>query len=235
MPAADRIYRSPDLAGEQTARALGLAAVAEPLLREIDFGDWAGKSLMELQAEDALALSAWVTDPQATPPGGEAAIDLIARMGTWLTHLADQSARIIAVAPANCLRAAVIHCLRAPATAFRQIDVPPLSSMFLSCHQGQWRLRLSPTVTVDAAALVATGTLAADADQRLIELLGEDTVVLAMKPVSHTTPDAESLRLLAADVVPRFRSDFAARSLHDVKRSLVGRHVDEGGLFGHRG
>ena len=144
LPAADRIYRSPDLAGEQTARALGLAAVAEPLLREIDFGDWAGKSLMELQAEDALALSAWVTDPQATPPGGEAAIDLIARMGTWLTHLADQSARIIAVAPANCLRAAVIHCLRAPATAFRQIDVPPLSSMFLSCHQGQWRLRLSP-------------------------------------------------------------------------------------------
>jgi broad specificity phosphatase PhoE len=143
LPAVDRIYCSPDLAGAQTAKALGLTAEPEPLLREIDFGDWAGKSLTELQAEDALALSAWVMDPQTTPPGGESAVDLIMRVSTWLAHQADQSSRIIAVIPANCLRAAVIHCLQAPAIAFRQIDVPPLSSIFLSCHRGQWRLRLS--------------------------------------------------------------------------------------------
>lgn len=144
LPAVDRIYRGPDRAGEQTALALGLTAVAEPLLREIDFGDWAGKSLMELQTEDALALRDWITDPQAIPPGGESAADLMARVSNWLTLQADQPARIIAITPANCLRAAVIHCLQAPATAFRQIDVPPLSSLFLSCHRGQWRLRLSP-------------------------------------------------------------------------------------------
>jgi hypothetical protein len=98
-----------------------------------------------------------------------------------------------------------------------------------------WRLRLAPTVEVDAATLVATGTLAAVADQRLVELLGEDTVTLAMKPVSHTAANAEALRLLAADVVPRFRSEFAGRALHEVKRVLVGRHIDERGIFGLRG
>jgi broad specificity phosphatase PhoE len=83
-------------------------------------------------------------DPQATPPSGDSVVDLIARIGDWLHQQAAQSGRIIAIAPANCLRAAVIHCLQAPPTAFRQIDVPPLSSIFLSSHQGQWRLRVTP-------------------------------------------------------------------------------------------
>jgi broad specificity phosphatase PhoE len=143
LPTVDRIYRGPDLAGEQTVQAFGMTAIAEPLLREIDFGDWAGKSLVELQTEDAPALSNWIMDPQAIPPGGESAADLVARVSNWLAFQADQSVRIIAVTPANCLRAAVLHCLQAPASAFRQIDVPPLSSIFLSCHRGQWRLRLS--------------------------------------------------------------------------------------------
>jgi broad specificity phosphatase PhoE len=142
LPAADRIYCSPDLAGRQTAVALGLAAEPEPQLRDINFGRWAGKSLEELQGEDAFALGAWVTDPQATPPDGDSLIDLIARIGSWLDQQTDHADRLIAIAPANCLRAAVIHCLQAPATAFRRIDISPLSFIFLSAHHNQWRLRL---------------------------------------------------------------------------------------------
>jgi broad specificity phosphatase PhoE len=144
LPSVDRVCCGPDLAGRQTAGALSLDGVPDQQLREINFGRWAGKSLAELQAEDPLALAAWVMDPQATPPGGDSVIDLIARIGDWLHQQAAQSDRIIAIAPANCLRAAVIHCLQAPPTAFRQIDVPPLSSIFLSSHQGQWRLRVTP-------------------------------------------------------------------------------------------
>lgn len=144
LPAVDRVYCGPDLAGRQTAAALGLTAESEPQLREINFGRWAGKSLEALQGDDALALGAWVTDPQATPPAGDSVTDLITRIGGWLDQQAERADRLIAIAPANCLRAAVIHCLQAPAMAFRRIDVAPLSFIFLSAHHNKWRLRLDP-------------------------------------------------------------------------------------------
>lgn len=143
LPAVDRIRCSPDLAASQTAAALDLAATADAALREIDFGQWAGKSLAELGTLDPLGLASWVCDPQAVPPDGESVIGFIARIGQWLDTQAGSSDRLLAIAPANCLRAAVLHCLQAPASAFRHIDVAPLSFIFLSVDQGHWRLRLS--------------------------------------------------------------------------------------------
>ncbi|HVJ43699.1 MAG TPA: histidine phosphatase family protein [Dongiaceae bacterium] len=142
LPSVDRTFCSPDRASRQTAEALGLAAIAEPDWREVDFGRWAGKSLAAIQEEDPAALAAWIHDPDSSPPDGESVAGLIRRIGRWLDLQFALPGRLLIIAPPNCLRAAVVHSLQAPAASFRHIDVMPLTVTYLSGRQGQWRLRL---------------------------------------------------------------------------------------------
>lgn len=73
------IYASDARRARQTAEAIGLACALPvtvlPALREIDFGDWAGRTYEAVVAADPAA-AAYFTDPEAmTPPGSEPARD----------------------------------------------------------------------------------------------------------------------------------------------------------------
>src|SRR5258706_576379 len=72
-PAA--LYTSPLLRARQTAQAvaavLGLAVVADPRLREEDFGAWENRTRAEVQAADPQRLAAWEAGATIAPPGGE--------------------------------------------------------------------------------------------------------------------------------------------------------------------
>lgn len=81
---ADRCWTGLALRAVQTAEALGLSPIVEPLLRECDYGEWAGRSLDDVHSRDPQGIAAWLSDPEAAPHGGESIAELIGRVAPWL-------------------------------------------------------------------------------------------------------------------------------------------------------
>ncbi|MEV7009077.1 histidine phosphatase family protein [Streptosporangium sp. NPDC051022] len=133
-----RAVRAGELRCAQTAEALGLRAEPDPLLADCDYGRWSGRTLAEIEAAEPEALAAWLTDPAAAPHGGESIIDLLGRVAGWLSAL--EPGRTVAVTHAAVVRAAVVHAVGAPASAFWRVDVAPLARVELTGRAGRWRL-----------------------------------------------------------------------------------------------
>lgn len=131
---------SPARRARETALAAALDARAVPELGECDFGTWAGRTLAEVHEQDPAAARAWMTDPLACPHGGESLADLLTRVGAWLDAQAQLDGRAIAITHGGVIKAAVIHALGAPATAFWRVDVTPLAVTELHAHDGRWML-----------------------------------------------------------------------------------------------
>ena len=80
----DVVYASPMQRTMETARLIaaphGLEPLAEPDLREIDYGHWEGRSRDEVEADCSDEYNAWQEDPlTVAPAGGESGIDVLAR------------------------------------------------------------------------------------------------------------------------------------------------------------
>jgi broad specificity phosphatase PhoE len=146
----DRSFTSPALRARQTAEALNLAAVPEPMLRECDFGRWTGHSLDEVQEQDPEAVAEWLQNPGAAPHGGESTLDLIKRAAEWLDAVQGTSGVTVAVTHASVIRAAIIHAIEAEAISFWRIDVAPLSLTRLSGNRGRWTLVSMGPMLADA-------------------------------------------------------------------------------------
>lgn len=138
---ADRALTSPLLRARQTAAALSLDARAEPALRDLDCGRWAGRSLAEIAAAEPAGVAAWLRDPGAAPHGGEALSSLLPRVAAFLRSAGGAGGHTVAVTHAAVIRAAVLHVLDAPADAFWRIDVDPLSVTDLRHDGRRWALR----------------------------------------------------------------------------------------------
>ncbi|MDA0633939.1 histidine phosphatase family protein [Nonomuraea sp. MCN248] len=134
-------WRGPEARCEETCTALGLTARSDPGLRDLDCGNWRGRSLEQVQAEDPAGLSAWLTDPGAAPHGGETINGLLERVSAWRNALPHEPGGVAAITHPAVIRALVLHTLGAPATAFWCLDVSPLSQTWLSRNGGRWRLR----------------------------------------------------------------------------------------------
>ena len=137
---ADRVLTSPALRARQTAEALQLAATVEPMLRDCDYGRWAGRSFDQVQAQEPAGLADWLQDPGTAPHGGETILSLIERVGAWLDAQSDVPGKTIAVTHASVVRAAVIYAIGAPPQTFWRIDIAPLSITSLSGTKGRWNL-----------------------------------------------------------------------------------------------
>ena len=127
---------SPALRCRQTAAAMGLAFVlVEPALAECDFGAWAGRSLTDIDEEEA---GAWMADPDACPHGGESLSVFAARVAGWLDGQARLDGRAVAITHGGVVKAAAALALGAPLRAFWQIDAAPLAITELHAHDGRW-------------------------------------------------------------------------------------------------
>lgn len=140
LPSCDMILRSPARSAAETAEGLSLKAQIEPLLRDCDFGRWAGRSLVDVQAQAPEAVENWLHNPDAAPHGGESFADVMGRVGHWMDGLLEQGGSILAITHASVIRAAIAHALGAGPEAFRHIDVAPLTRARLSGYSGRWTL-----------------------------------------------------------------------------------------------
>jgi broad specificity phosphatase PhoE len=140
LPSYDVVLRSPALCAEQTAEGLGLDARPEPLLRDCDFGRWAGQSLAEIQAQAPEAVAAWLENPRAAPHGGDSFADVTTRVGRWMDGLLAGHGTVLAITHATVIRAAIAHALGVGPETFRHVDVAPLTRAKLSGGGGRWTL-----------------------------------------------------------------------------------------------
>ncbi|WP_406193968.1 histidine phosphatase family protein [Kitasatospora sp. NBC_01560] len=140
LPRADLVVAGPSARCAGTAAALGLGPAGAAGPADCDWGRWHGRRLEDLAAADPQELAAWLSDPDATPHGGESLTAFGARVGAWLDGL-GASGRVLAVVEPAVVRAAVVHALALPAQAFWRIDVPPLTLTELSGRAARWNLR----------------------------------------------------------------------------------------------
>jgi broad specificity phosphatase PhoE len=143
LPAADRFLTAPGARCRATAAALDLAAEVEDGLADADPGAWRGRTLDDVAAAEPEALAAWMRDPAAAPPQGESIHRFIGRIRSWLTALPADAGRLLAVVEPAVVRAAVVHALSAPDSAFWSVDVPPLAVARFTARDGRWRMRLA--------------------------------------------------------------------------------------------
>ncbi|MFF8728559.1 histidine phosphatase family protein [Streptomyces sp. NPDC015171] len=143
LAAAELRYCSPTPRSRATGDALGYAPLAQLALRDCDMGRWRGLTLGEAMAREPQAVDSWLADPRSTPHGGESLLAFISRVGGWLdTRPAEDGGRIVAVAEAPVIRAALVYALKAPPSSYWNIDVRPLSTTVVTGRAGRWNLRL---------------------------------------------------------------------------------------------
>jgi broad specificity phosphatase PhoE len=136
-----RALVSPAACARDTAQALGLSAAVAAELADTNYGEWTRMRVVDIAVQAPQALEAWLSDPAAAPPEGESFEAVVARVGAWLDALANDhptDLTVIAITHAAVMRAALIHVLRAPAAAFTQIEIAPLSTIELRYSTRGW-------------------------------------------------------------------------------------------------
>lgn len=142
LGAAELRYCSPTARSRATGEALGYAPMAQPALRDCDMGRWRGYTLAEVAAREPEAVDAWLADPRAAPHGGEPLLGFIARIGGWLDTRPTEDGAMVAVAEPAVVRAALVYALKAPPSAYWNVDVRPLSTVTLTGGAHRWHLSL---------------------------------------------------------------------------------------------
>jgi broad specificity phosphatase PhoE len=140
LPRRVDVVTSPARRCRQTAEAAGLDASVDDAVAECDFGDWAGRSLADVNASDPKAVRTWMLDPDAAPHGGESLAMFCTRVARWLDAQAEQEGRLAVITHGEVIKAAVVHVLSAPLLAFWRIDASPLAITELHGHGGRWTI-----------------------------------------------------------------------------------------------
>jgi alpha-ribazole phosphatase/probable phosphoglycerate mutase len=111
---------------EWLSQERGLALTVEQDFREVGFGSWEGVSRSELQSQRREEYDAFYRDPvHNRPPGAEPLAAFGQRVGRALTSLSAHYAgeRLLVVAHAGVIRAAVGHVMQCPPAYWYQADV----------------------------------------------------------------------------------------------------------------
>lgn len=84
------VWCSPLQRARETAEILGLSPLVEPLLTELDFGAWEGRTLADLRAAIPTAMAAnEARGLDMQPPGGESPRQVQQRLAPLLARLAE--------------------------------------------------------------------------------------------------------------------------------------------------
>ncbi|OAH12036.1 histidine phosphatase family protein [Streptomyces jeddahensis] len=158
LPLYSPAVRAPSARCAQLADALGLETTVEPALRGLDYGEWTGRTVGDVVADDPYGYHAWLTDPDAVPHGGESIRGLCRRTANWLNGMEPDTGHALAIVEEAAVRALLLHAQGAPARAFWHVDVPALSTVRLTPSGHSRTIRLEPVLRY-----VSDGHGAADA------------------------------------------------------------------------
>ncbi|HEX3751550.1 MAG TPA: bifunctional RNase H/acid phosphatase [Streptosporangiaceae bacterium] len=133
----DVIVTSPLLRARQTAAevaaATGAPVVADDDLRETDFGEWEGLTFAEAQQRWPDEVTAWLSDPEVAPPGGESFAAAGVRVRAGLARLLDQYAEdtVVVVSHVTPIKMLLTEALLAPPAAMYRmhLDVGALNEI----------------------------------------------------------------------------------------------------------
>lgn len=137
----DAAWTSPALRAVQTVEALGLRAMVDPVLADIDLGQWGGKSLAQVATDDVTSLARWMEDPAFAPHGGESIESLLLRIAHWLDKIGEGTGRVVGVTHPAVIRAVALIALGAHPRSFWRIDIEPLSLSRFDSHNRRWTVR----------------------------------------------------------------------------------------------
>lgn len=139
----DRIVTSPLQRCAKFARALaettGIAMFVEADLRELDFGDWEGRTPAELMVDQAEALGQFWADPYGyTPPSGEPVQAFEQRVLNAVESLVDRftGERLLVITHGG-----VIRLLLARARGLHRNDLLQVEVGYAECHSIQTERR----------------------------------------------------------------------------------------------
>ncbi len=128
---ADVLACSPVLRARQTAEevaaALGLALRVEEDLREIDFGDWEGRTPAEVDRDHPGAQAAWRRQSTAPVPGGESLEQVGDRVARVRERLAAEhpGGRVLLVSHMYPVKLTVVDALAVPRVVMHRMHVDP--------------------------------------------------------------------------------------------------------------
>lgn len=125
---------------EPLARALNLQIEIDQSVQEIDFGDWSGRTLAELEPDEH-----WQRFHHfrtlTRPPNGETMIELQQRFIGTIERLRSQPARRIAIfSHADPIRACLCYFLGMPLDFFNRLEISPGSISVLQIDQSRSEL-----------------------------------------------------------------------------------------------
>lgn len=141
LPQFGAAWMSPARRAIETADALNLDAKVEPLLRDMDLGRWAGRTFADVEASEPQEMVHWLSDPAASPHGGESVEALLARVANWLKVAGARQGRSVAVTHPAVIRAAIVVAIEAQPISFWRIDIAPLAIVVLGSNGNRWTLK----------------------------------------------------------------------------------------------
>jgi len=104
-----------------------------------------------------------------------------------------------------------------------------------SLHKGYCEVVIQVGVDCTMAELIRTRTVDPVRDERLVEFVGAANVPMRLRPIKFAAGTLDDVRQRLAEEIPKIRQDMRAKPLHETKKSLIGRWVDENMIFGLTG
>lgn len=123
----------------------GIPVEREPGITEISFGDWEGRDIHEILAEDPGQVERYWQDPVAnTPPGGESLANFRDRCVASWQAIGERyrGGHVLVVAHGGLIRTLMTHVLEMPLSAVLRLEVP---------NAGITRVRLQDDINGDPA------------------------------------------------------------------------------------
>jgi len=115
LPAADWAARS------------HIPCIIDPRVAELHYGDWEGKTAIEIEAAYPGMLAQWRRDPTGMcPPGGESPEALRIRLQAWLTDVISTypDKHILLVSHSGTQRMLISIAMQAPIASSRNLSMP---------------------------------------------------------------------------------------------------------------
>ncbi len=95
-----------------------------------------------------------------------------------------------------------------------------------------WKIRLQYKAEASIEELLETGTLDEDKDRRLVEIISNNIIPLAVRPVIINADDEEAALSEVSVLIPKMMKSLSSSPLFEIKRKLIGKWVDNHSLFG---